>query len=89
MTTATSTRTFSAVILLAALAAGCATAAPAHPTPEGARMGMADMKAMCDTHKKMMNEKTPAERNAMMEHHMKTATPDVLKRMEMMQEHCK
>ena len=47
-----------------------------------------DMAAMCDVHTKMMSAKTPEERRALMAEHMKTMSPDMMKRhMAMMQGH--
>lgn len=51
--------------------------------------GQMDMKSMCEMHNKMMSSKTPAERTAMMDDHMKNMSPEARqKHMEMMQQ-CK
>lgn len=82
--------------LLTGLLAGCATNneaqhkghhadAPVSQAP-GA---MKDMQAMCDMHRQIMSAKTPAERQAMMDDHMKTMSPEMRKHMQMMQEQCK
>ncbi len=57
----------------------------------GMAMTEADMMAMCgDMHEKMMSAKTPEERKAMMQEHMKSMPPDMMKKhMAMMQEHMK
>lgn len=53
-------------------------------------MGGMDMKAMCDNHKNMMNARTPAERDAMMDQHMKSMSPEMRqKHMSMMDARCK
>jgi hypothetical protein len=48
-----------------------------------------DMKSMCEMHNKMMSSKTPQERTAMMDDHMKSMSPEMRQQhMEMMQQ-CK
>ena len=59
--------------------------------PMGHRMtgGDMDRKSMCDMHSKMMSEKTPEERKAMVEaHHGNMSAADMQRHMEMMQEKC-
>lgn len=56
----------------------------------GGQMGMMDKKSMCEMHEKMMTTKTPAERTAMMDEHMKNMSPEERqKHMEMMKQQCK
>lgn len=53
-------------------------------------MGSMDSKTMCDTHKEMMNSKSPVEREAMMDQTLKSMAPDVRRQhLEMMSEMCK
>lgn len=67
----------------------------AGPMGKGMMMSDADMKSMCDMHEKMMGAKTPAEQKAVMAEHMKTMSPEMMKRhmgmmqseMQMMKEH--
>ena len=74
---------------LAGVLAGCATnnEASHHGHRAGAPASMKDMQAMCDMHRQMMSEKTPAQRQAMMDDHMKR--PEMREHIQMMQEHCK
>ena len=71
------------------------TTAGAAPTmmnrsADGKSMKMMDMHAMCDAHKKMMNAKTPEERQSMMAECGKMMPPEMMqRRMQMMQEQCK
>ena len=54
----------------------------------GGAGGQMDMKSMCEMHNKM-SSKTPKERSAMMDEHMKSMSPEMRQRhMEMMQQ-CK
>ena len=63
--------------------------APMSQGDSGGQMGMMDMQAMCEKHKKMMSA-TPEERQAMMDDRMKTMSPEMMqKHMQMMQEQCK
>ena len=56
----------------------------------GGQMGMMDKKSMCEMHDKMMSAKTPAERTAMMDDHMKNMSPEEKqKHMGMMKQQCK
>ena len=56
----------------------------------GGQMGMMDKKSMCEMHDKMMSAKTPAERTAIMDDHMKNMSPEARqKHMEMMKQQCK
>lgn len=60
------------------------------PGASGGQMGMMDMNAMCDMHKKMMSAKTPKERKLMMDERMKSMSPEMMeKHMAMMEEQCK
>lgn len=52
-------------------------------------MGMKDMKAMCDMHKKMMSTKTPEEQKAMMDERMKSMAPEMMKKHMAMMQECK
>lgn len=57
---------------------------------DGIQMSTMDMKSMCDMYQKMMNGKTSAEQEAIMEEHMKMMPPEMTqKHMQMMQEQCK
>lgn len=85
-----------ATILVTALLAGCAAgpATPfgAHrsgPIASHDAMGMgadgmgmsgSNMASMCDMHEKMLSEKSPEERKAMMVEHMKTMSPEMMQR---------
>ena len=75
--------------------AGRSSAPPAGMMSPGASgeqatmMGMKDMKAMCDMHKKMMSAKTPEEHQAMMDEHSKTMSPEMMKQHMAMMENCK
>lgn len=77
--------------VLAVGLAGCAAAPEKHAAPAhaGMGMGMMDMQSMCETHKKMMSGKTPAEQQAMMQEQMKAMTPEMRQRMQAMHEQCK
>ena len=56
----------------------------------GTQMGMMDMQARCDMHKKMMSAKTPQEQQSMMGECAKMMPPEMMqKHMQMMQEQCK
>ena len=79
-----------APILLAGFLAGCAATQSAQDSHSHASAphAMMDMQAMCDMHKKMMSGKTPAERQAMMNEHMKSMAPEMRQHMQMMHEHC-
>lgn len=51
-------------------------------------MGGGDAAMMCDMYDRMMGARTPAERRALMEEHMKSMTPEMRERhMQMMREH--
>lgn len=52
--------------------------------------GAMDRTAMCGRYEKMISQKTPADREAMMDRHMKSMPPEMQQRhMEMMQEKCR
>lgn len=54
------------------------------------QMGMMDMKSMCAMHHSMIAKKTPEEREAMMNEHMKSMSPEMRRQhMAMMDEKCK
>lgn len=67
----------------------------AGPMGKGMMMSDAEMKSICDMHEKMMGAKTPEERRSLMTEHMKTMSPETMKKhmemmqseMQMMQEH--
>ena len=50
---------------------------------------MMDMQSMCDMHKKEMSGKSPAERQAHMDEHMKSMPPEMRQRMQAMHEQCR
>lgn len=53
-------------------------------------MGQMDMNSMCTMHHNMMAKKTPEERDAMMNEHMKSMSPEMRrKHMAMMDDKCK
>jgi hypothetical protein len=81
---------FAAPVLLAGLLAGCAAMNGAQDSHSHASAphAMMDMQAMCDMHKQMMSGKTPTERQAMMNEHMKSMTPEMRQHMRMMHEQC-
>lgn len=63
---------------------------PATAGNQRSMMGSMDMQAMCDMHKDMMNSKSLAERQAMMEQRMKSMSPEMRRQhMEMMEVKCK
>lgn len=74
--------------LLAAALAGCAAVPPAAEHSHTASAAM-DMQAHCEKHKKMMSGKPTAERQAMMQEHMKSMPPEMHQRMQAMHEQCK
>jgi hypothetical protein len=90
-----------ALVAALALAACAAPQGPGHRLhhPDGAAapgasagmpmMGMSDMQAMCETHKKMMSAKTPAERQALMDERMKSMSPEMMEKHKAMMEHCR
>lgn len=56
----------------------------------GEKMGMMDLKTMCEMHTKMMGAKTADERQAMMAGKSGTMSPEMMKKqMEMMDQKCK
>lgn len=56
---------------------------------QGGKMDMMDMKSMCEMHSKMMN-KSPEERQKMMEAHHGNMSPEMMqKHMDMMKEKCR
>lgn len=66
--------------------AGAATASGTPPT--GAAPDQTDIRRMCPLHQ-AMQKASPAERQAMMEQHMKDMSPEMRRhQMEMMQQHC-
>ncbi len=59
------------------------------PTDRMARYGPMELKSMCDLHEKMRNAKTPEERSAMLDQHMRHMAPEMRQRhLEMMEQHC-
>ncbi len=52
-------------------------------------MASMDMQSHCEMHKKMMSGKPSAERQAMMQEHMKSMTPEMRQKMQAMHEQCK
>jgi hypothetical protein len=74
-------------VLLATLLAGCATG-PHDPMAHD-HGSMMDMKAMCDMHRQMMVGNTPQERQAIIDEHMKSMSPQMRQHMRMMDEQCK
>src|SRR5687768_14812181 len=60
----------------AVLLAACASASDRH-SHEHRHSAMGDPQAMCEMHKKMMAGMTPEQRQAMMNEHMKTMTPEM------------
>lgn len=77
-------------LLLPALVAGCAMRGGHH-----GRMGMdhhasnMDVNSMCTMHKQMMEGKTDAQQQALMEEHMKSMTPEMRQRMQEMHARCR
>lgn len=78
----------SGVLLLAALAGGCATGASSSGGMSAISGGQMDMQAMCEKHKGMMAGKSSAEQQAMMNEHMKSMPPEMRTRMQAMHEKC-
>ena len=78
----------SSALFMAALA-GCAAAPAKEDAHSHAGMGAMDMQSMCEMHKKMMSGTPPAERQAMMQEHMKSMTPEMQQKMHAMHEQCK
>ena len=86
-----------ALALTASVLAGCA--APrgphSHEAGTGSYGGMGgpqagmDMHSMCETHRKMMAGKPPAERQAMMDEQMKSMSPEMRGRARQMMENCR
>lgn len=83
--------------MLAALLAGCAAGpqdavghhhggAMDHGHGHGSMM---DMNAMCDMHRQMMGGKTPQERQALIDEHMKSMPPEMREHVRLMDEQCK
>lgn len=90
--------TLSCAFVLAGLIGGCATgtSSPGSMGNMGGMSGMTgtsggqmDMQAMCDKHKGMMASKSPAEQQAMMADHMKSMSPEMRTRMQVLYEKCK
>ena len=87
-------------VLVPLLLAGCAApgghgqrhsqdaATGAYSGMGGPQAGM-DMQSMCETHKKMMAGKSPAERQSMMEEQKKSMSPGMRKQAEEMMANCK
>lgn len=70
--------------------AGCAAGMhTAHHGGAAMPMSGIDMAAMCDMHKEMMSGKPPEQRQAMMAKHMKSMSPEMQQRMQMMMQQCK
>ena len=85
---------FAAPVLLLGLLAGCADGArqsdsKTQSSMSGSTSTTMDMQSMCEMHKMMMAGKTSAEHQAMMQEHMKSMTPEMRQRMQMMMEQCK
>ena len=83
-----------AAAVVTGMLAGCATSHESShkehdkgSTSSHAPASMKDMQAMCDMHKKMMSAKTPSERQAMMEDHMKR--PEMREHLRAIEQHCK
>jgi hypothetical protein len=58
--------------------------------PQSGHMGMMDMKSLCEMHKTVMNAKTPAERERIMDEYMQSVSPEMRQRhIEMMQQTCR
>jgi hypothetical protein len=74
--------------LAAAVLAGCAMAGARHDHSHDAAHASMDMQSMCEMHKKHMSGKSPAERQAMMDEHMKSMAPDMRRKMEAMHAQC-
>lgn len=56
----------------------------------GGSMGEMDKQSMCDMYTRMMNARTPEERQAMMNENMKNMSPQMREqRMEMMRQQCR
>ncbi len=72
-------------LVSSALLAGCAAPRHDHGQHQGAMM---DATAMCEMHKSMMAGKTPQERQAMMDEHMKSTSPEMRQRMQAMHAQC-
>lgn len=79
-----------AAIVLTATLGACATGQSQQQSESrsvgasagGASMAGADMRAMCaDMQQKMMSAKTPEERKAMMQEHMKSMPPEMRQQM--------
>ena len=93
--------TLSCAFVLAGLIGGCATGTSSSGSMghmggmsgmsgmTGMSGGQMDMQAMCDKHKGMMASKSPAEQQAMMADHMKSMSPEMRTRMQVMYEKCK
>ena len=75
-------------VLLAGALVGCAVPQKSSDHAH-ASMGAMDMQSHCEMHKKMMSGKPAAERQAMMQEHMKSMTPETRQRMQAMHEQCK
>lgn len=75
--------------LLAAVLGGCAAAPAKSEAHDHATMGGMDMQSHCEKHKKMMNGKSTAEQQAMMQEHMKSMAPEMRQRMQAMHEQCR
>ena len=75
--------------LLAIGLAGCAAAPAKGDAHAHAGTSATDTKSMCEMHGKMMGGKPSAERQAMMQEHMKSMTPEMHERMQAMHEQCK
>lgn len=79
-------------LALAGVLAGCAAGpqkSDAHAHSGHSGMGMMNIQAMCERHKKMMSGKSPAEQQAMMKEHMKSMPPEMHQRMHAMHEQCR
>lgn len=74
-----------AVLASSALLTACATPRHAPGQHQGAMM---DPQAMCEMHRNMMAGKTPQERQAMMDEHMKSMSPEMRQRMQAMHAQC-
>ena len=76
-------------LAMAGVLAGCAAGAPRNDVHSHATAGAMDTQSHCEMHQKMMSGKTAADRQAMMQEHMKSMTPEMQQRMRTMHEQCK
>jgi hypothetical protein len=79
-------------VLLAALLSGCA-GDPHRAHHEGGQPmahehGAMDMQSMCAMHRQMFEGKTAAERQALVDEHMKSMSPEMREHMQAMMRQC-